>query len=261
MSKSISQAVREACLWLPEATEVVSHGSTAFKVRGKIFAYYLVNHHGDGRVALWLNAPRGTQESHVTADPKRFFVPPYLGPRGWLGVELDRGLSWQRIAQLVREAYEKTAPAALVRVVGEPPTIGSPRRLAAAEKDPLQSPRGKALLKTLRAVCLGFPESREALQFGYPAWQAGRRTFALARGADGLAACFWVGIERQLLLTTDARYRIPPYLGHNGWIALDATAGCDPDEIESLATHSYRHFALKRMRDALDGGNPSSRVK
>jgi len=58
-SKDINQAVREVCLWPPEAAEVISHGSPDFRVRGKTFATYVVNHHGDGRVALWLNAPAG----------------------------------------------------------------------------------------------------------------------------------------------------------------------------------------------------------
>jgi hypothetical protein len=59
-------------------------------VRGKTFAAYVVNHHGDGRIALWLNAPSGAQELYVKQEPKHFFVPPYVGPRGWLGVNLDK---------------------------------------------------------------------------------------------------------------------------------------------------------------------------
>ena len=79
-------------------------------------------------------------------------------------------------------------------------------------------------------------------------WQAGKKTFALARH-DGrrITLSFWVGVDQQGLLTVDPRYEIPPYMGHNGWIALDASAACDWDEIESLTQQSYRHFALKRM--------------
>ena len=113
MAKGISAAVREVCLWLPEAEEFLSHGSPNFRVRGKTFAAYVINHHGDGRIALWLNAPAGAQELYVNEEPKHFFVPPYVGPRGWLGVHLDKGIAWKRIAKLVREAYEKVAPKAL----------------------------------------------------------------------------------------------------------------------------------------------------
>ena len=76
MARGIDQAVREICLWLPEAEEFLSHGSPNFRVRGKTFATYVVNHHGDGRVALWLNAPPGSQELHVRTQPEHFFVPP-----------------------------------------------------------------------------------------------------------------------------------------------------------------------------------------
>ena len=94
MARDVHQAVREACLWLPEADEFVSHGSPNFRVRGKSFATYVVNHHGDGRVALWLNALPGAQEHHVRSEPAHFFVPAYVGPRGWLGVLLNSGLQW-----------------------------------------------------------------------------------------------------------------------------------------------------------------------
>jgi predicted DNA-binding protein (MmcQ/YjbR family) len=249
LEHDIHQAVRDVCLWLPEAEEFLSHGSPNFRVRGKTFASYVVNHHGDGRVALWLNVPPGAQESHVAADPKRYFVPPYVGPRGWLGVRLDRGLSWQRVAALVREAYEKTAPVSLTSTLGKTPTLKSPvRNLDPSEIDPMQSVRGKALLKVMRDICLGFPETREAVQFGYPVWQAGKRTFAWIRCNDRrLTVWFWVGVDQQELMTTDPRYRIPPYMGHNGWIALEVTSKCDPDEVAALALQSYRHFALKRM--------------
>lgn len=83
MAKDINAAVREVCLSFPEAEEYLSHGSPNFRVRGKTFATYAVNHHGDGRVALWLCAPPGSQELHVKAEPKYYFVPPYVGPRGF----------------------------------------------------------------------------------------------------------------------------------------------------------------------------------
>src|ERR1700730_11291831 len=150
MARDIYQAVREACLWLPEAQEFVSHGAPNFRVRGKTFATYVVNHHGDGRVALWLNALPGSQELHVGAEPAHFFVPPYVGPRGWLGVVLDRGIAWKRVAALVREAYEKVAPAALLARIGKTPAFKAPgKTLSPSEIDPMKSARGVAVLKTL----------------------------------------------------------------------------------------------------------------
>jgi hypothetical protein len=249
MARGIDQAVREACLWLPEAEEFLSHGSPNFRVRGKTFAAYVINHHGDGRVALWLNAMPGAQELHVRTQPEHFFVPPYVGPRGWLGVILNRGIDWNRVAALVREAYEKVAPAQLKERIGRTPKLAAAsKNLPATRIDPFQGPRARTVLKKLRTICLRMPESSEARQFGSPAWLAGKRTFAIARyAAARLTLCFWVGVDQQGLLTADSRYQVPPYFGHNGWIALDVSATCDWNEVQGLAALSYRHFALKRM--------------
>jgi predicted DNA-binding protein (MmcQ/YjbR family) len=253
MARDTHEAVRDACLWLPEAEEFVSHGSPNFRVRGKTFATYVVNHHGDGRVALWLTAPLGSQEQHVRADPENFFVPPYVGPRGWLGVILDRGIPWQQVAELIREGYEKVAPPMLRARVGKTPKLKGPAKaLSASQIDPFKSARARTVLGKLRAICLKFPETGEGSQFGHPTWRAGKKTFAIARYSDArLTLCFWVGVERQGLLTADPRFEIPPYFGHNGWIALDVTKQGDWNEIQALALQSYRHFALKRMLQEL----------
>jgi predicted DNA-binding protein (MmcQ/YjbR family) len=253
MARGIDQAVREVCLWLPEAQEFLSHGSPNFRVRGKTFATYVVNHHGDGRVALWLNAPPGSQELHVRAEPGHFFVPPYVGPRGWLGVVLDRGIDWSRVAALVREGYEKVAPPQLRERIGKTPQLKAPTKaLRLSQIDPFKSPRAISVVKKLRTLCLRYPESSEGSQFGSPTWRAGKRTFAIARyAADRLTLCFWVGVDQQGLLTADSRFQVPPYFGHNGWIALDVSTACDWDEVAGLARNSYRHFALKRMLQEL----------
>jgi hypothetical protein len=255
MARDVYQAVRDACLWLPEAEEFLSHGSPNFRVRGKTFATYVVNHHGDGRVALWLTALPGSQELHVRAEAKHFFVPPYVGPRGWLGVLLDRGIEWQRIAALVREGYDKVAPAELRDRAGKTPDIKPPAKaLSKSQIDPFKSARALTVLSKLRKICLRLPESSEGRQFGHPVWLAGKKTFAIARyERTRLTLCFWVGVDQQGLLTGDPRYQIPPYFGHNGWIALDVAEQGDWQEIQSLCTNSYKHFALKRMLQKLSG--------
>lgn len=256
MSKTISQAVRELCLWFPEAEEVLSHGSPDFRVRGKTFATYAINHHGDGRIALWLNAPQGAQAQHVEQGPRHFFVPPYVGPRGWLGVNLDQGISWKVVARLVREAYTKVAPATLANSLGATIAITPPDKpMKPEEVDPLHSKRAQSVLKQLRAICLALPETSEDQQFGSPVWRAGKKVFAQAychRGDLRLQLAFWVGVDQQALLTREPQFSIPPYLGHNGWIALDVTRTADWRGIRSLALFSYRHFANGRMLKALD---------
>ena len=107
--------IRRICLGLPETSERLSHGAPTFFVREKrAFLMVLTNHHGDGRFAIWCAAAPGTQQLLVDADPDRFFRPPYVGHRGWLGVRLDRGLDWDELAGIAEDAYAEVAPAKLV---------------------------------------------------------------------------------------------------------------------------------------------------
>ena len=109
------ERLREICLGFPEASERLSHGAPTFFVQGKkAFLMVLTDHHGDGRFAVWCAAPAGLQATLVDADPEKFFVPPYVGHRGWLGVRLDRGLEWDEIAGIAEDAYAEVAPAKLV---------------------------------------------------------------------------------------------------------------------------------------------------
>src|SRR6188768_4083082 len=127
--RTITDVVRDIMASLPEVEEFASHGFPTFRVRGgKVFATYSINHHGDGRVALNLVAPPGAQAAFSKINPKAYFVPPYVGPRGWLGVELDKGLGWGTICEHVREAYAKVAPAELVRAVKRDFRVRPPTR-------------------------------------------------------------------------------------------------------------------------------------
>jgi hypothetical protein len=107
--------LREICLAFPEVSERLSHGAPTFFVREKrAFLMVLTDHHGDGRFAIWCAAPDGIQQLLADADAEKFFVPPYVGHRGWLGVRLDRGLDWNELAGIAEDAYAEVAPARLV---------------------------------------------------------------------------------------------------------------------------------------------------
>lgn len=110
--------LRAICLALPEVTEQAGAGAmTSFRVQGKVFAWYLDNHHGDGRIALWCKTPPGAQPALVGSDPARFFVPPYVGHHGWVGVWLDVAVAridWDDLREIVAESYRMTAPKRLV---------------------------------------------------------------------------------------------------------------------------------------------------
>jgi hypothetical protein len=109
--------IRKMCLSLPETTERPSHGAPSFFIRDKIgFVNYIDNHHDDGRLALWCACPQGMRDGLVKAEPEQYFVPPYVGVRGWIGVRLDRGPDWDEVERFTHDAYVTVAPKKLVAV-------------------------------------------------------------------------------------------------------------------------------------------------
>jgi len=106
------ERLRALCLALPGVTEKLSHGEPTWFVK-KTFVMF-ANHHHDERLGFWCAAPEGMQESLIASEPGRFFRPPYVGVRGWLGVYLDVPVDWLEIADIVMEAYRCVAPAKLL---------------------------------------------------------------------------------------------------------------------------------------------------
>jgi hypothetical protein len=98
------QRVRRLCLTIPETIEKLSHGEPTFFTPKRVFAMFANNHHNDAHVAVWLPAAPGVQDALVEEDPQIFFRPPYVGPSGWIGVELSE-IDDGRLGALIREAY------------------------------------------------------------------------------------------------------------------------------------------------------------
>ena len=104
--------VRKICAALPDVEERPSHGAPTFFYKGKkSFLMFHDDHHGDGRLAIWCAAPTGVQDQVVREEPTRFFVPAYVGYRGWIGVRLDVDVDWDEVAGVVRDAYCMVVPA------------------------------------------------------------------------------------------------------------------------------------------------------
>ena len=113
------ERVRQVCLGLPEVTERLSHGEAAWFVRDKRQFVTMADHHHDDRLALWCAAAPGEQEALVTQDPERWFRPPYVGGRGWVGAYLDVDVDWAQLEQVLVDAYRQVAPKALVARLDE----------------------------------------------------------------------------------------------------------------------------------------------
>ena len=116
--KSPVERLRAICLALPDTSEKVAWSEPTWRVGGKLFAQLDNHHHGADHLAVWMPAPLGEQESLIFLDPARFFRPPYVGQRGWVGVRIDRRPSWTLIASLVKQAYLEVAPPRLRGAVG-----------------------------------------------------------------------------------------------------------------------------------------------
>lgn len=111
--------LRGLCMALPEVEERVSHGEPAWFIRGKRQFVTYANHHHDDRVACWCAAPEGAQQVLTSADPHRYFVPPYVGGRGWVGCYLDVDIDWDAIEEIVVDAYVTLAPARLAAQIAK----------------------------------------------------------------------------------------------------------------------------------------------
>ena len=114
-SPGIAERVRALCLALPEASEKTTWAQPTYRVRDRIFAMQVDRDRG---LAVWLKAPPGSQAVLVGADPARFHVPPYVGPKGWVGVTLDAGMDWDELGLLVRRSYRLVAPKRLAGRLG-----------------------------------------------------------------------------------------------------------------------------------------------
>lgn len=113
MSEKQLARVRRICLAPPETTERLSHGEPTFFVKKKAFVMFANNHHNDGHIAVWLPVPAGFQTALIESDPETYFKPPYVGTRGWIGIELDR-IGDEALTFHIQTAWELVAPKRLV---------------------------------------------------------------------------------------------------------------------------------------------------
>jgi predicted DNA-binding protein (MmcQ/YjbR family) len=115
---AIEDHIRSICLSLPGSEERASHGSPGFFAGRQFVMLWPDGHHDHGFPHMWCAAPPGAQEELTTAEPERFFRPPYVGHRGWIGVRLDGDVDWDEVASICAEAHRLIAPARFRR--GEP---------------------------------------------------------------------------------------------------------------------------------------------
>lgn len=114
------ERLREIVASYPEVNERLSHHTPTFFIRDKkVLCHLWENHHDDGLLAIWCPAPPGAQAELAEREPERFFVPRYVGHRGWIGVRLDVDVDWDEIDAILRDAYRVAGPKTLARLLDE----------------------------------------------------------------------------------------------------------------------------------------------
>ena len=114
------ERLSKVCLALPEVSRDIMGDHAAFKVRKKVFVYFLNNHHGDGIVSVACKVLPGDNDALAKSSPSRFYLPAYVGPRGWVALRLDVGkVDWSEVAELVTTSYRLVAPKMLTRTLPE----------------------------------------------------------------------------------------------------------------------------------------------
>jgi len=109
------ERVKALCAALPNAEHSAQRDHDTYRVRGKVFAYFLDNHHGDGIVSVCVKSERGENVDRARLLPERFYLPDYIGPRGWFGMRVDRGrVAWGEVAEILERSYRLTAPASVL---------------------------------------------------------------------------------------------------------------------------------------------------
>jgi hypothetical protein len=216
--------VRQICLGFPAAEEKLSHGAPSFHVRGKMFLNFVDDHHGDGNVGVWCKSTLEEQRRLVASDPARFYVPPYVGVKGWLGVRVDEAhADWIELAILVEEGWRSVAPPKVLRGEGLP------------EKKPLPPPSPRVTTDEklareararLRAVCLALPDAEEEREGRHSTFRAKKKPFAYFLDNHHGSGVFGVCVRcdkragAALVKAEPGRFFMPEYLGARGWVGV-----------------------------------------
>src|SRR5262245_1358692 len=246
------ERVREICFGFAGTEEKVSHGAPWFHVKGKMFVAFADHHHGDGRLAVWCKATPEEQRRLVREDPERYFVPPYVGVKGWVGVRLDHPeTDFIELAIIVENGWLSVAPRSFASRPASPPP------------PPPQYPKtdpeiARAALERLTQICDALPESVTERQASHATYRVAKKVYAYFldnHHADGIvSAC--VKADKALVASDPKRFHLPPYIGSRGFVGVRLdTKRVDWKEVRELVEASYRSVAPKRLLTGARSGD------
>jgi hypothetical protein len=246
------ERVREVALGFPAAEEKISHGAPSFHVRGKMFLTFVDDHHGDGRIAVWCKATPDEQRRLVASHAARFFVPPYVGPKGWVGVRVDGPeTDWIELAILVEEGWRSVAPPRIARGEGVSPgklLPAAPARITTDERV------ARRALERLTAICLSLPEAECERESRHATYRVRKKVFAYFldnHHGDGIVAACVKGDKRANLALIKAdpkHFFLPAYIGPRGYVGVRLDVGrVDWQGVAERVEASYRSVAPKSL--------------
>jgi hypothetical protein len=244
--------VREICLRFPAAEEKLSHGAPSFHVRGKMFLMFVDDHHEDGRVAVWCKAELPEQRRLVASNPARFFVPPYVGVKGWVGVIVDPARAdWIELSILVEHGWSSIAPAKVLKeghvTSGKPLPPAAPRVTTDAKV-------ARDALEKLTAICLALPGASREREARHASYRVGKKVFAYFldnhHGDGNVAACV-KGDKREharAIAKDPTSFYLPAYVGPRGYLGIRLQAKrVDWKDVTARVTAAYEIVAPKRL--------------
>ena len=251
-SDAAYERVRAICLGFPAAEEKLSHGAPSFHVRGKMFLNFVDNHHADGRLAVWCKSTLEEQRRLVASDPARFFVPPYVGVKGWLGVCVDGpNADWIELAILVEEGWRSVAPPRVARGEGLPAPKPIPPPPARVTTD---AQVAREALERLTTVCLAMPEAAVEREGSHATFRVRKKVFAYFldnHHGDGIVgACVKSDKRANAKLVKDdpKRYFLPAYIAARGWVGVRLdTKRVDWKDVARRVEASYGSVAPRTL--------------
>jgi hypothetical protein len=243
--------VREICLRFPSAEEKLSHGAPSFHVRGKLFLMFVDDHHGDGRLAVWCKSSLEEQRRLVGDSPARFFVPPYVGVKGWVGVVVSPDVAdWIELSILVEHAWTSVAPPRLVRGGLVPAEKPLPSPSPRVTTDPEVARRA---LERLTKICLALPDATCERDARHATYRVKNKVFAYFldnhHGSGSVAACV-KGDKREharRIAEDPKRFFLPAYVGARGYLGIRLDVrGVDWNDLTDRVAAAHGQVSPKR---------------
>jgi hypothetical protein len=244
--------VRQICLGFPATEEKLSHGAPSFLVRGgKMFLTFVDDHHGDGHLAVWCKSTLDEQRRLVAENPARFYVPPYVGVSGWVGVLVDeKNADWIELTMLVEEGWRSVAPAKVLR--GEvPPAARHPPPPHRVQTD---AKVARDALERLTKICASLPEVEVEKEGRHATYRVRKKVFAYFldnHHGDGIVGACVRGDRRANAAAIEAdpkRYFMPAYIGPRGYLGVRLDlARVDWKGVAERVRAAYRSVAPKAL--------------